>query len=105
MAASKRKPRPNAVWNEHPFTCPGCGRNWGIAQIRICTLYGKWHCQACRDTALDRVVRTAGKITPTDASQTCRTCHLPFGSRRAVTNVHGDLVHYRCPKKRRAPST
>ena len=104
-AKKNRKPRPAAVWNEHPFTCPGCDRNWGIGQIRICTLNGRWHCQRCRDAVLTKTVRSAGKITPVTSDQTCHTCHTPFGARRAVTNVHGNLVHYRCPKKLRPAST
>jgi len=29
---TKRRPTPmNAVWNEYPFTCPVCKRNWAIS--------------------------------------------------------------------------
>ena len=99
-APKKRKQQLPAVWNTHPFTCHICSRNWAPNQIRICTLRGTWVCQKCRDATLNRKVPNAGRISPAVEGMTCRTCKEPIKvGRRSVVNVHGDVVHYRCPKK------
>jgi len=102
---TKRRPTPmNAVWNEYPFTCPVCKRNWAIKHIRICRNDGTWVCQKCRDAVLQRTVRNPGKIIGVPPESSCHTCHAPMGKRRAVVNTFGNIVHYRCPKKHRPPS-
>ena len=92
--------RANAVWNYFEFTCRSCGRHWLPNTIRICRLGGQMVCQRCRDAALSRAVPNPGKKVATDPDTLCHTCKAPMGRRRAVMNVLGQTVHYRCPKKK-----
>lgn len=95
----KTKTLPAAIWNQHPFTCPGCDRNWPPGQIRICLYARRWVCQRCRDSAMGRVVTNAGQRIECAFDTECDTCHRQIRHRRAVINIHGRIVHYRCPKK------
>ena len=106
-------------WNTKPFTCPGlCARTFEPFKIRL-----KYHgrtllCHACyNDTtgyggqASQRAQRTTGtRAEHTTALATlqaapCHTCGVAFAGRRIVTNTNGNLVHYRCPPKKRTHTT
>jgi len=87
------------IWNQHAFTCPGCGRHFQPITIRILKHQSRWHCHKCVLNATEaRTQRVAG--TPAPREGVCHTCHQPFGTRRAITNIDGNTVHYRCPPKR-----
>lgn len=100
----QRRYKQTAIWNQLALTCPMCGRHFPALTIRIIRLDGRWHCQTCFDRATHRQTTKPTAITleqHTDlANQKCATCHTKFGNRRITVNTNGQLVHYRCPRRR-----
>ncbi len=90
------------IWNEHAFTCPGCGRHFQPITIRILKHQGRWHCHKCVLAATAQPPTPALNTTTRihNPTGTCHTCHQPFGTRRAILNNAGHTIHYRCPRKR-----
>jgi hypothetical protein len=84
-----------AVWNKHPFTCPGpCGRHFGRDQIRVMHVRNEWMCQRCAD-------ELAGRTTiPESRPGVCATCGQPAAPGQRTVNTDGRIVHRGgCPSK------
>jgi len=79
-----------------------------VATARILKIDGQWHCQGC-GSKMRATPQAKGKTVKYGRVDgilpgTCATCHEPIGRRRGQINVHGHLVHYRCPKKSKQPT-
>jgi NMD protein affecting ribosome stability and mRNA decay len=88
-------PTKPAVWNKHPFTCPGpCGRHFDRDQIRVKHVRNEWMCQRCAD-------EISGVVTPSTIEVgICATCGVAVPSGRRTVNTEGRIVHKGgCPSK------
>jgi hypothetical protein len=83
-----KKPRRDPL-NEFPFTCRTCQTRFQVAETRI---VGK-NCRSCALAAGWISTHTQKVPDP----RICANCHTEIAHRRAVSDKHGRIVHYRCP--------